>query len=203
MSTDGATITLTYDEILDDGNGPATANFQIKVQGERRGVSTATVSGKTVALKLASAITTGQTVTVTYNDPTVGIDDLFAIQDRSGNDADSLIDQDVTNTSEVSDSTAPEFVRAVMSSDGRSITLTYDEVLDDGNGPGTADFSVTVDDVSAEPSQVTLSGRTVVLGLSTGVLSLQDVTVSYTDPTGDDDSNAIQDVAGNDSRQLG
>ena len=95
MSTDGATITLTYDEILDGGNGPATANFQIKVQGERRGVSTATVSGKTVALKLASAITTGQTVTVTYNDPTVGIDDLFAIQDRSGNDADSLIDQDV------------------------------------------------------------------------------------------------------------
>ena len=40
------------------------------------------------------------------------------------------------------------------------------------------------------------------LGLSTGVLSLQDVTVSYTDPTGDDDSNAIQDVAGNDAVSL-
>ena len=69
-----------------------------------------------------------------------------------------------------------------MSSDGRSITLTYDEVLDGANGPATTDFSVTVDEVSAEPSQVNLSGRTVVLGLGTGVLSLQDVTVSYTRP---------------------
>ena len=121
---------------------------------------------------------------MTYNDPTIGIDDLFAIQDRSGNDAASLIDEGVENASEVTDSTAPEFVRAVMSSDGRSITLTYDEVLDDGNGPGTGDFTVTVDDVSAEPSQVSLSGRTVLLQLGTGVKSLQDVSVSYTDPTG-------------------
>ena len=202
MSTDGATITLTYDEILDGDSGPATANFQIMVQGERRDVSTATVSGKTVELKLATAITTGQTVTVTYNDPTVGIDDLNAIQDRAGNDAASLINEGVTNTSEVSDSTAPKFVRAVMSSDGRSITLTYDEVLDDGNGPGTGDFTVTVDDVSAEPSQVSLSGRTVLLRLGTGVQSLQDVSVSYTDPTGDDDANAIQDAAGNDAVSL-
>ena len=202
MSTDGATITLTYDEILDDGNEPATANFQIMVQGERRGVSTATVSGKTVALKLPTAITTGQTVTVTYNDPTVGIDDLFAIQDRSGNDAASLLDEGVENTSEVTDSTAPKFVRAVMASNGFSITLTYDEVLDDGNGPGTGDFTVTVDDVSAEPSQVSLSGRTVLLQLGTGVQSLQDVSVSYTDPTGGDDANAIQDAAGNDAVSL-
>ena len=202
MSTDGATITLTYDEVLDSANGPATANFQIMVQGERRDVSAATVSGKTVALKLANAITTGQTVTVTYHDPTNGLDDLNAIQDRSGNDANSLINEPVTNVSTATDSTAPKFLRAVMSSNGQSITLTYDEALDGANGPGTADFSVTVDDVSAEPSQVTLNGRTVVLELSTGVLSLQDVTVSYTDPSGDDDDNAIQDVAGNDAVSL-
>ena len=202
MSTDGATITLTYDEILDGGNGPATANFQIMVQGERRDVSTLTVSGKTVELVLANAITTGQSVTVTYHDPTNGIDDLNAIQDRSGNDANSLINEPVTNASTVTDSTAPTFVRAVMSSNGLSITLTYDEALDDANGPGTTDFTVTVDEVSAEPSQVTLSGRTVVLGLGTGVESLQDVTVSYTDPTGDDDASAIQDAAGNDAVSL-
>ena len=202
MSTDGATITLTYDEVLNGANGPATANFQLMVQGERRGVSMVTVSGRAVELKLASAITTGLTVTVTYNDPTVGVDDLNAIQDRSGNDADSLIDQPVANVSTATDGTAPNFVRAVMSSSGLSITLTYDEVLDGGNGPATTDFTVTVDDVGADPSQVTLSGRTVVLGLSTGVLSLQNVTVSYTDPTGGDDSNAIQDIAGNDAASL-
>ena len=202
MSTDGATITLTYDEVLDSANGPANANFQIMVQGERRDVSAATVSGKTVALKLANAITTGQTVTVTYNDPTNGIDDLNAIQDRSGNDADSLIDEPVTNVSTATDSTAPKFLRAVMSSNGQSITLTYDEALDDANGPATTNFTVTVDQVGAEPSQLTLSGRTVVLELSTGVLQRQDVSVSYTDPTGDNDANAIQDVAGNDAVSL-
>ena len=202
MSTDGATITLTYDEILDKDNGPATANFQVMVQGERRDVSAVTVTGKTVELELASAITTGQTVTVTYNDPTSGIDDDNAIQDRSGNDAVSLINESVTNASTVTDSTAPKFVRAVMSSDGRSITLTYDEVLDETDGPVTTSFSVTVDDVAAEPSTVNVSGRTVVLGLGTGVLSLQVVSVSYTDPTGDDDTNAIQDVAGNDAANL-
>ena len=202
MSTDGVTITLTYDEILDRGNGPATANFQVMVQGERRDVAMATVSGSTVELKLAGAITTGLAVTVTYNDPTVGIDDLFALQDRSGNDADSLINEPVTNVSTVTDGAAPTFVSAVMSSNGLSITLTYDEVLDDTNGPATSDFTVTVDAVGADPSQVSLSGRTVVLGLSTAVLSLQGVAVSYTDPTGDDDANAIQDVAGNDSASL-
>ena len=68
----------------------------------------------------------------------------------------------------MTDSTAPKFVRAVMASNGFSITLTYDEVLDDGNGPGTGDFTVTVDDVSAEPSQVSLSGRTVLLQWARG-----------------------------------
>ena len=202
MSTDGTTITLTYDEVLDSANSPSTANFQVTVQGERRDVSDLTVSGKTVELELSSAITADLAVTVTYNDPTNGIDDLNAIQDRSGNDADNLISEPVTNASTSTDSTAPKFVRAVMSSNGSAITLTYDEVLDSTNGPATADFTVTVDQVGAEPSQVTLRGRTVVLDLAIGVLQLQDVSVSYTDPTGDDDANAIQDVAGNDSADL-
>ena len=202
MSSDGAKITLTYDEVLDSENKPATANFAITVQGERRDVSTVTVSGKTVELGLGSAITRGQTVTVTYNDPTLFFDDLNAIQDRAGNDAASLIDEGVTNTSEVSDTTAPKFVRAVMSSDGRSITLTYDEVLDAVNRPATSDFAVKVDEVSAEPSRLDFSGRTVQLHLASTVQSLQDVAVTYTDPTGDDDANAIQDAAGNDAVSL-
>ena len=205
MSTDGATITLTYDEVLDGANGPATANFQVTVQGERRGVSDLTVSDRTVELDLASAITAGLTVTVTYNDPTNGIDDLNAIQDRSGNDADSLIDEPVTNVSTATDGRAPKFVRAVMSSNGQSITLTYDEALDGTKGPATTDFSVTIDETASDPSSVTVNGRTVVLELGTAVLSLQDVSVSYTDPeiaADGNDTNAIQDVAGNDAANL-
>ncbi len=202
MSSDGTKITLTYDEVLDSENKPATANFAITVQGERRDVSAVTVSGKTVELGLGSAITRGQTVTVTYNDPTLFFDDLNAIQDRAGNDAASLIDEGVTNTSEVSDTTAPKFVRAVMSSNGWTITLVYDEVLDEVNKPATTDFTVTVDEDSADISSLDVSGRTVLLYLGGTVQSLQDVSMTYTDPTGDDDANAIQDAAGNDAVSL-
>ena len=201
-SSDGAKIILTYDEILDSANKPATANFDITVEGEESGASTVTVIGKTVELGLGIAVTTGQVVTVAYTDPTADVDDTNAIQDRAGNDAADLTEREITNASGTADGTAPKFVRAVMASNGFSITLTYDEVLDDGNGPGTTDFSVTVDGVSAEPSQVSLSGRTVLLQLGTGVKSLQDVSVSYTDPTGGDDANAIQDAAGNDAVSL-
>ena len=77
-SSDGAKIILTYDEILDSANKPAPANFEITVQGEARGASTVTVIGKTVELGLGSAVTTGQVVTVSYTDPTDGVDDTNA-----------------------------------------------------------------------------------------------------------------------------
>ena len=121
-SIDGLTITLTFDEDLDSQNGPRTANFGLTVQGERRDVSTVNVSGKTVTLGLGGAITTEQAVAVIYADPTAGVDDRNAIQDEAGNDAVSL-SKTVTNASTVADTTAPTFVRAVLSSDGGTIVL--------------------------------------------------------------------------------
>ena len=201
-SGDGAKIILTYDEVLKDDAGPATANFAITVQGERRDASMVTVTGKTVELELGSAITQEQTVYLTYTDPTAGVDDANAIQDRSGNDADDLINYEVPNTSGTKDEDAPGFVRAVMSSNGWTITLIYDEVLNSGNRPAIADFTVTVDEDSAVISSVDVSGRTVVLNLVGTVHSRQNVKVTYTDPTGADDANAIQDPAGNDAADL-
>ena len=201
MSTDGLTITLTYNEMLDSAKKPATANFTITVQGERRDVSTVTVNGQTVALGLGTAITSDESVTVTYTDPTADVDDTRAIQDLAGNDAANL-SESVTNTSEVADGEAPTFVRAVLSSDGGTITLTYSEVLDDEDTPSTSDFTVTVDGESATVSSVTVRGRTVVLGLASTVRADQDVVVSYTDPTAADDTYAIQDPAGNDAADL-
>ena len=110
-----------------------------------------TVSGKTVELGLGTAITTGQVVLVSYTDPTHGVDDTNAIQDRAGNDAIDVYRHDVTNASTVADTRAPRFVRAAMSSDGGTLTLTYDEVLHDTNRPSTGDFAVTVPGVRLMP----------------------------------------------------
>ena len=201
-SADGTKVILTYDEVLDGENEPAAGNFEIRVQGEPRDVSTVSVSGKTVELGLGTAITTGQDVTVSYSDPTIGVDDTNAIQDRAGNDAVDLFQRDVTNASTVADTRAPRFVRAAMTSDGGTLTLTYDEVLDDVNRPSTSDFAVTVAGQAADVSSVDVSGRAVLVDLVSAVTAGQDVKATYTDPSGDNDTNAIQDPAGNDAATL-
>ena len=164
-SSDGAKIILTYDEILDSANKPATANFDITVEGEERDISTVTVVGKTVELGLGTAVASGQEVTVTYADPTDGVDDTNAIQDRAGNDAADLTAEAVTNASGAADTTAPTFVRAVLASDGFTLTLTYDEVLDDTGQPATTDFAVTVDGDSEAISSLDVRDRAVLLFL--------------------------------------
>ena len=201
-SSDGAKIILTYDEILDSANKPATANFDITVEGEERGASTVTVIGKTVELGLGSAVTTGQVVTVAYTDPTDGVDDTNAIQDRAGNDAADLTEREITNASGTADGTAPKFVRAVLASDGWTLTLTYDEVLDDQSQPATTDFAVTVDGDSEAISSLDVRDRAVLLFLVGRVPSLKDVKLTYTDPSANNDPNAIQDPAGNDAVSL-
>ena len=201
ISSDGTTITLTYTEILKSDAGPGATNFVVKVEGETRGVASVRVSGQDVQLRLSTPVTEQQNVTVSYFDPTTG-DDANAIQDRAGNDAADLPEFTITNVSTAQDNRAPLFSRAALSTNGLSITLVYDEALDDDAGPAASDFSVDLDGDSSEPSQVSLSGRTVVLTLTTAVRELQDVTVSYTDPTNGDDANAIQDAAGNDADNL-
>ena len=93
-------------------NKPRTGDFSVTVQGERRNVSTVTVSGKTVVLGLGSRnhdrVRRSRSSTPI---PTAGVDDRNAIQDSVGNDAASLTEP-VTNTSTVADAQAPSFVIA-------------------------------------------------------------------------------------------
>ena len=204
MSSDGLTLTLTYNENLDGGNAPSTSDFSVSAEGERRQISTVTVSGTDVQLRLATVITSALVVAVTYTDPTAGVDDARAIQDLAGNDAASLSLSNVMGSTVV-DSTPPAFVQAVVSSDGGAITLTFDEVLDADRGPESSDFTVKVDgevvSLSTNSSPI-VRGRTVVAGLANAVTTGQEVTVTYTDPSTGDDSSAIQDPAGNDAATL-
>ena len=57
----------------------------------------------------------------------------------------TLTNQSVANTSTVPDERAPVYESGAVSSDGLTLTLTYDENLDSGNGPATADFVVSVE----------------------------------------------------------
>ncbi|WP_265665934.1 SwmB domain-containing protein, partial [Verminephrobacter aporrectodeae] len=82
----------------DAGHTPAPGAFTVLVNGVANTVTSVTVEpqAKTVTLTLTTAVTSDQTVTVAYADPTTG-NDANAIQDAAGNDAASFAATAVTN----------------------------------------------------------------------------------------------------------
>ena len=199
VTENGKFLVLTYDEALDAAHVPPASAFIVKVGGVAQATPTGltvNASAKTVMLTLATPITFGQTgITVSYTDPTGG-NDINAIQDATGNDAATVTDQPVTNNA----ADTPILESATVQ--GNTLVLTYSEALDAGNIPLPEAFAVKVggaDAVALTNVAVDSAARTVTLTLADAVTSGQTVKVSYTDPTAGNDTDAIQDVAGNDA----
>ena len=137
---DGAALTLTYDETLDDNSEPLSDAFSVTVGGTSRAVDGVSVSGDTVTLTLASAVTAADTVTVSYAAPT----DAAAprIQDEAGNPAASFSDQDVENNTPPPANTpatgAPTISGTVRA--GETLTAETRDIEDD-DGLDNAIFS--------------------------------------------------------------
>ena len=68
-TVDGATLTLTYDEALDENSEPSSDAFSVTVGGTGRAVDGVSVSDSSVILTLGSAVASGATVTVSYTAP--------------------------------------------------------------------------------------------------------------------------------------
>ena len=93
-TVDGDQLTLTFAEDLDTGSKPAASAFTVYVDSGA-GASPAsvdTISGDEVTITLATAVTSGQAVTLDYAVPTSG-----PIQDESGIDAPAFTGRTVTN----------------------------------------------------------------------------------------------------------
>ena len=100
ITSGGLALILDYDEVL-GGTEPLYSQFTVKADGVEVALddqSLAVVFRRTVVLTLADRVLAGQTVTLSYADPT-GEDDAAAIQDRAGNDAASFTDHAVDNKS--------------------------------------------------------------------------------------------------------
>ena len=196
-STDGSKVTLTFSEAL-HATTAAAGQFSVNVAGVTQTPTAVAVSGSTVQLSLSTLITYGQSVTVSYTDPTTS-NDSAAVQDLAGNDAASFASSTVTNA--VVDATPPSFVSASTSPDGTQVILTYSEALNSATAPA-AKFAVVVAGASQTPTAVVVSGSTVQLTLATPITFGQSVSVTYSDPTTGNDANAVQDLAGNDASSL-
>ena len=137
----------------------------------------------------------------TSNDEDAGAESGWSIADHgakkegiSGWSAESGASKAKIAIKGVVDGTAPRLLGVVV--DGTTITLTYDEPLDDGSTPATTAFSVTVDGTTRPVSSVMVSGSVVTLALSGAAVSSSKVAVSYTVPTGAT-AKPIRDVAQN------
>lgn len=93
---DGATLTLTYDEALDETTVPPATNLYYTINGGGNlQDSTITISGQVITMALGTPAAAGDTITVSYQ--TTFLDETNKIQDLAGNDAAALTSQAVTN----------------------------------------------------------------------------------------------------------
>ncbi|WP_010108613.1 SwmB domain-containing protein, partial [Verminephrobacter aporrectodeae] len=156
---------------------------------------------KTVTLTLATAVTRGQSVTVTYDDPRPPYDDPSAIQDIYGQDAASFTATAVLNNtpSGVADTTPPVFHSAVVNGDQLVISYTEANRLDGTALAGNAGFAVsssTGTAITVNSAVVNAAAKTVTLTLSRAVTRNETLSVRYTKP---ESGAVVQDAAGNDA----
>ena len=142
----GLVIEMEFSQTLDDGSGrtPAASQFTVTVAGRNRAVTRVRVSGNRVRLDLPNFVDTGETVTVSYQDPSAG-DDTASLQAAAGDDAPSFTDYPVTVASVGG---APLLRSAVTNSIVDGVLLLFDREIDTRSSklPPTSAFSVVDDD---------------------------------------------------------
>ena len=139
-TVDGATLTLTYDEVLDENSEPSSDAFSVTVGGTGRAVDGVSVSSSSVILTLGSAVTSEDTVTVSYTVPT----DAAAprIRDLAGNAAASFSDQDVENNTPPPANTPATGAPTISGTAQVGKTLTAStSAIDDADGLDNVGYS--------------------------------------------------------------
>ena len=127
-TVNGTSLVLTYDETLDTGSVPSTGAYSVKVDGGSGTAPAAvSISGSAVTLTLATAVTGGQTVTVSYAVPTSN-----PVQNLDRLDAEALTDQAVTNNTGNITATGQPTISGTAQV-GQTLTASTSGIAD-GNG---------------------------------------------------------------------
>ena len=203
VNADG-NIELSFNEDVSTSN-PLPADFTVIVDGSEIPVTDIVYDGNEIILVTNPVITEGQEVEVTYVDSTPG--DGQGIRDASGNVLDSFDAVEiggVDNNSEqpAEDTVAPVLIDAEVNADG-NIELSFNETLDADNLPPLDSLVVTIgtapDQTTVDVINIAADGNILTMITNPVITVGQAVSVEYTDPTTENDDNAIQDLAGNDA----
>ena len=188
-TVDGYTLTLAYDEPLDETDTPPGSAFTVNVGGSPGWIRSVVVDQSDVRVYVADPVG-GGTVTVDYTVPT---DEAAGrVQDTSGNAAGSFSGQAVTNNT--TDQVAPLFQSATV--DEHTVTLTYNETLDETKTPPGSAFTVNVNGSPRTVSSVVVDQKDVRVNVADPVEMGDTVTVDYTVPTSAV-VGRVQDTSGN------
>ena len=180
-----AELTITFNENLDSSVTPAASAFTVTVGTSGRGVASVDVLSDVVTLTLDSAVIEGEDVKVRYDKPATG----DKLQDTSGNEVDSFVDQTVTNNTE--DLVAPVFSSAAVFL--AELTVTFDEALNPGSVPAASAFTVTVGTSGRGVASVDVLNDVVTLTLTSAVTAGDSVRIEYTPPA----NNPLEDAFDN------
>ena len=129
-AVDGTALTVTLNELLNWRSSPVGSAFTVSATpsgGSARtiaGTGTVAISGKAVTVTLASAVASGETVTVAYTKPASG-----SVQDAAGNPLATFTGRSVTNNTGggggADGSSGPASVSGVSVVSGAGADKTY------------------------------------------------------------------------------
>ena len=94
-SVNGTVLTLTFSEALDADSRPAAVAFAVTVADDARAVDAVALTGSAVELTLASAVASGEAVTVGYTAPTGA--NASPLKDAAGNAVAGFTGEAVSN----------------------------------------------------------------------------------------------------------
>ena len=146
----GATLRLTFDELLDANSVPSTSVFTVVAGGSTVAASGVNIRGTEVTLTLSSATSASDTVTLSYAVPTGAT--AQPLQDWLGNQAPALSNQVVVNTGTASS----DATLSALTVSGATLTPAFSSATEQYRA--VVPYSVTAATVTPTPSD---SGATV------------------------------------------
>lgn len=161
-------IVVSFSRSLDANSKPATSAFSLGT--DQPVVSEVMVNAMTVDLTLDRALSEGAAYTLTYTAPS---DSPLRASDASEIPGFS---KSVTNQTDV----APRAISAT--GDGSTVTIGFDQSLDDGSSLKGSAFSISADP-GATATAVSYEDASLVLTLSRPLAEDESASVSYTQPT--------------------
>ena len=196
----GKTLSLAFSESISSAT-PSNRSWTVKENGSAIPVVVSNLhsANALLDLQLSTPVDAGSSITLSYRDLN-GNQTSNVIQDLAGNDLASITNLAVENRTKRS--TQPLNINTAEI-DGSTITLAFDRELATTT-PNTGTFRVTANGKAIKVTAIKLNPakREALLTLQKAVAHGDSVALSYTDAQGNQKSNVIEDLEGNDLATL-